>query len=219
MPAVGKSGAGMISISSSIDASGFFSRCWQASTTSFRLCGGMFVAMPTAMPPEPLTSRFGSFDGMTSGSLLAAVVVRAEVDRLLVEIGEHLVRDLGQADLGVAHRRRVVAVDRAEVALAVDEHVAHREVLRHAHDRVVDRLVAVRVVLADDVADDARRLLVRPVPVVVQLVHREQHAAVHRLQAVARIGERAADDHAHRVVEIGPPHLLFEADRQRFLGE
>ena len=29
------------------------------SITSPRLCGGMFVAMPTAMPVEPLTSRFG----------------------------------------------------------------------------------------------------------------------------------------------------------------
>ena len=128
-------------------------------------------------------------------------------------------RDLRQPDLGVAHRRGVVAVDRAEVALAVDQHVAQREVLRHAHDRVVDRRVAVRVVLADHVADDARRLLVGPVPVVVQLVHREQHAPVHRLQAVARIGQGAADDHAHRVVEVRPPHLLFEADGQGFLGE
>ena len=68
MPAVGKSGAGMISINSSIDASGLRSRCRQASTTSFRLCGGMLVAMPTAMPPEPLTSRLGSRVGMTSGS-------------------------------------------------------------------------------------------------------------------------------------------------------
>jgi hypothetical protein len=58
----------MISISSSIVASGFFSRCRQASTTSFRLCGGMLVAMPTAMPAEPLTSRFGMRAGSTSGS-------------------------------------------------------------------------------------------------------------------------------------------------------
>ena len=33
---------------------------------AFRLCGGMFVAMPTAMPPEPFTSRFGSREGMTT---------------------------------------------------------------------------------------------------------------------------------------------------------
>jgi hypothetical protein len=50
--------------------------------------------------------------------------------------------------------------------------------------------VAVRVVLADDVADDTRRLLVGAVPVVGQFVHREQHAPMHRLEAVAHIGER-----------------------------
>ena len=53
-----------------------------------------------------------------------AVVVGREVDRLLVDIGQHLVGDLGQPDFGVAHRRRAVAVDRTEVALAVDQHVA-----------------------------------------------------------------------------------------------
>ena len=68
IPAVGKSGAGMISINSSMLADGFFSRCRQASTISLRLCGGMLVAMPTAMPADPLTSRLGSRDGSTSGS-------------------------------------------------------------------------------------------------------------------------------------------------------
>ena len=39
-----------------------------------------------------------------------------------------------------------------------------REILRHAHQRVVDRLVAVRVVFTHHVADDARRLHVGLVP-------------------------------------------------------
>jgi hypothetical protein len=77
----------------------------------------------------------------------------------------------------------------------------------------------VRVVLADHVADDARTLLVGAVPVVVQFVHREQHAPVHRLEAIARIGQGSSDDHAHRVIQVGTPHLLFETDRQGFLGE
>jgi hypothetical protein len=33
-----------------------------------RLCGGMFVAIPTAMPLAPLTSRFGNRAGRTTGS-------------------------------------------------------------------------------------------------------------------------------------------------------
>ena len=40
----------------------------QPSITSPRLCGGMLVAMPTAMPPAPLTSRLGKPAGRTVGS-------------------------------------------------------------------------------------------------------------------------------------------------------
>ena len=148
-----------------------------------------------------------------------AVVVRREVDRFLVDVGQHLVGDLGQADFGVAHRRRVVAVHRAEVALAIDQHVAQRKVLRHANNGVVHRGVAVRVVLADHVPDDASALLVSTVPVVVEFVHREQHAPVDWLEAVTRVRQRTTDDHAHRVIQIRAPHLLFEADGQCFLGE
>ena len=39
-----------------------------ASMVSPRLCGGMFVAMPTAMPCEPFTSRLGKRAGRTVGS-------------------------------------------------------------------------------------------------------------------------------------------------------
>ncbi len=39
-----------------------------ACTTSTRLCGAMLVAMPTAMPVEPLTTRLGMADGSTDGS-------------------------------------------------------------------------------------------------------------------------------------------------------
>ena len=77
--------------------------------------------------------------------LRRGVVVRLEIDGVLVDVGEHLVGDRGQARFGVAHRRRAVAVDRAEVALTIDERVAQVEVLRHADERVVDGGVAVRV--------------------------------------------------------------------------
>ncbi len=38
------------------------------STTSLRLWGGMLVAIPTAIPDEPFTSRFGTLVGSTTGS-------------------------------------------------------------------------------------------------------------------------------------------------------
>jgi len=136
------------------------------------------------MPAEP----FGQLARQDRWLLLAAVVVGDEIDGLLVDVAQHLVRDLGQADLGVPHRRCVVAIDRAEVALTVDQHVPKGKILGHAHDRVVNRAVAVRMVLADHVADDTSRLLIGAVPVVVQLMHGEQDAAVHRFQAVTSIG-------------------------------
>ena len=87
---------------------------------------------------------------------LRLVVVRAEVDRVGVELAQHLLGELREPRLGVAHRGRRVVVDRAEVALAVDERVAQRERLRHPDERVVDRRVAVRVMVAHHVADDVR---------------------------------------------------------------
>ena len=151
--------------------------------------------------------------------VLGAVVVRAEVHRLLVDVREHRRGDLRHPDLGVAHRRGRVAVDRAEVALPVDQRVAQREVLRHAHDRVVDRGVAVRVEFADDLADRLRGLAVLLVGRVAGLVHRVEHAPVHRLEAVAHVGQRAPDDDAHRVVQVGLAHLVFDVDRDQLLRE
>ena len=70
-PPVGKSGPGISRISSRSFCSrvkvglpaGAISVCSITQTTpsitSRMLCGGMLVAMPTAMPVEPLTSRFG----------------------------------------------------------------------------------------------------------------------------------------------------------------
>lgn len=71
---VGKSGPLMRSMSasssSSLEASGCSSAHWAPDATSRRLCGGMFVAIPTAIPAEPLISRLGKRAGRTVGSWL-----------------------------------------------------------------------------------------------------------------------------------------------------
>ena len=80
------------------------------------------------------------------------------------------------------------------------------------HQRVVNRLIAMRVILAHGVAGDARRFVVGAVRRVVVLVHRIEDAAMHRLQPVAHVGKRARHDHAHGVIEIGALHLVDERD-------
>jgi len=69
MPPVGKSGPLIYWQMSSSPASGLSMTQHTASITSQRLWGGMLVAMPTAMPWLPLTSRLGKRAGTTSGSL------------------------------------------------------------------------------------------------------------------------------------------------------
>ncbi len=135
------------------------------------------------------------------------VVVGTEVDGLGLDVAEHLGGEPGEPGLRVPHRGGGVVVDRAEVALAVDERVAEAELLRHADERVVDRGVAVRVVLAHDLADDVGALAVRPRRLQAEVVHRVEHAPVHGLEPVADVGQRAPDDHAHRVIEVRRPHL------------
>jgi hypothetical protein len=85
------------------------------------------------------------------------------VDRVLVEVGHHHLGERLEAGFGVPVGRGRVAVDRAEVALAVDQGVPHAEVLRQAHQCVVRGRVAVRVVVADDFADDFGALAIRAV--------------------------------------------------------
>ncbi len=136
------------------------------------------------------------------------VIVRLEIDGVLVDIVEQRVRDLGEAGFGVPHGGGHIAVHRAEIALAVDQRHAHRESLRHADQRVIDRLVAVRMILTDDVADGARRFAIRLIPLEAVLIHREQNAPMHRLEAVARIRQRPRHDHAHGVIEVGALHLV-----------
>lgn len=69
---VGKSGAGMCCMSCALLMSGCSTSARRAATTSCTLCGGIFVAIPTAMPCVPLISRCGTLAGSTSGSSCSA---------------------------------------------------------------------------------------------------------------------------------------------------
>ena len=91
--------------------------------------------------------------------------------------------------------------------MAVDQRGPHREPLRETDHRVVDGVVAVRVVLADDLADRPRALLVRAVGEDAGLVHRVEDAAVDRLQAVADVREGARGDDGHGVLDEALLHL------------
>ena len=142
--------------------------------------------------------------------LEALIVVRLEINRLLVEVAQKLHSGLVEARLGVAHCCCGVTVDRTEVAMAVNQGNPHREGLSKTHHRVIHCGVAVWMVLADDVADGTRRLHMRAVRRITGLVHRIEDAAMNGLQAVAHIGKRSRDDNAHRIFQERRLHLFAQ---------
>ena len=72
IPPVGKSGALTIFIRSSMVMSLLSIYAKQASTTSLKLWGSILVAIPTAIPLDPLTSSCGIRVGRTVGSLVVS---------------------------------------------------------------------------------------------------------------------------------------------------
>ena len=78
----------------------------------------------------------------------ALVVVRDEIDRVLVHVLHQRRAEVRQPRLGVTHGRRRIAFDRTEVALAIDEPLAHRPRLGHVDERRINDRFAVRMVVA-----------------------------------------------------------------------
>ena len=73
MPPPGKSGPGIIFKISLMLASGFSMSIQITSINSPRLCGGIFVVMPTAIPVEPFINKLGSAAGRTAGSVVLSL--------------------------------------------------------------------------------------------------------------------------------------------------
>ena len=138
------------------------------------------------------------------------VKVRVPVHGVLVDVAQHFVGDLRQARLGVSVGGRGVAVDRAEVAVTVDEHIAHGEILRQTHHRVIHGRVAVRMIPAEHVADAGGGFFEGLVRGQVVLVHGVEDAPVHGLETVAHIRQRTSDDDGHGILDVRGLHLMDE---------
>ena len=133
------------------------------------------------MPVAPLANKFGKARGENQRLAFAAVVGLAKVDRVLVDTVEQRLGDRRQSRFRVAHGSGVIAVDIAEVALTLDQPIAHGEALRQPNQRLVHRLIAVRMVLADHVANDTGAFLEARSRIEPQLPHGVHEPALDRL--------------------------------------
>ena len=77
----------------------------------------------------------------------------------------------------------------------------HREVLGQSHECIVHGSVAMRVILAENLAYNTRALSVRLVGCEAQVVHSEENSPVHWLQTVPDIRQRTPNDHRHCVLQ------------------
>ena len=143
---------------------------------------------------------------------LARVVVD-EVDGVLVDAVEQGEGDGIESTFGVAGGSSRVVRRIAEVALRVHQGVPQAEVLGHAHEGVVDGLVAVRVVLAHDLAGHPCAFHGGAIGAGAEVVHAPEDPAVDGLEAVAGVGQGPGHDDGHGVVQEGLLHLLLDLDR------
>ena len=140
-----------------------------------------------------------------------AVVVRAHVDRVEVELAQQLHRRRRETALGVAIGGCFVAVERSEVSRSIDERHAQHPVLRHANHRLVHRRITVRVIATDHGADHGRALAMLCIGTEMLIVqHRVENSALDRLESIAHVGQRARRDHRHGVVQISTACFCFE---------
>ena len=157
--------------------------------------------------------------GKDLGFFEAIVEVGREVDGVLVDVSQHFDSDAHQARFGVPIRGRRIAIDGPEVSLPVNQRITQREILRHAHQRVVHAAVAVRMISTQHVTNDGRALLVRATRQQAVFVHGMQHAAVHRLESVSDVGQRAGNNHAHRIIDERFLDLLVDETRKNTIAD
>ena len=115
-------------------------------------------------------------------------------------------------EMGLQHNKEHTKCAKV-VGQAMGEYHPHGDYEQYVvmqHDDVL--LSRRRMVLAHCLSDHLGALGVLLVVLQTHLVHRVQDAAMHRLEAVADIGQRTADDDRHRIVEIRTPHLVFNVD-------
>ena len=170
---------------------------------------GDFRGQPHGNATGPIQERKRQPRGQLARLLGGAVVVGHKVHRAFVNFIEQQRGNLGQPRLGVAHGRRAIAIAAAKVALAINQRVALVKVLRQPHQRVVGRLVAVGVKTPQHVAHHARAfhglgrgVAIRPAPRQAHALHGVQNAPLHRLHAIAHIGQRPALNDRKRVFQV-----------------
>ena len=108
--------------------------------------------MPTADAAGAVHQQVGEPGGEHLGLPQGLVKVGVPVHRVLLDVPKHLLRQPGQPGLGITVSSRGIAVNGAEVAVALYQGTAHGEILSQADQGIVYAGVSVGVVLTQHIA-------------------------------------------------------------------
>ena len=147
--------------------------------------------------------------------LQRAVKVINVVDGVQIQLAQNFNRRRGKPGFRVAHRRGRIAIDAAEVPLPIHQQVTFRKILSHSRHGIINSGVAVRMIFAQNLANDTRGFFMGSVVADAHIVHGVQNSALDRLQPIPRVGQRPRNDHAHRIIQVGLLHFGINID---FLG-
>ena len=159
--------------------------------------------------------------GITGGKhyrlSLRLVKVRLKINRILIDISQHLHGYLTETGFRVPHRRGSVAVYGTEVPMTVYQRISGGPVLRHIYKGAVNRTVAVGMIFTHGIADDTGAFTVRFIRAVIQLDHGIQNSSLHRFQSVPYIRKSTGRDNAHGIVDIRLFHGFLQIHLMDFI--
>ena len=141
-----------------------------------------------------ISKQVGKSCGENRGFLPLSVIGVAEVDGIFIDSFEQKFGRFGQSAFRIPHSGSVIAIDVSEISLPIDQRDPDRKVLHQAHERIIDRLVAMGMEITHNVANDFRGLLVATVRREAHRAHAVKDAPVNRFQAIPHIGKRPRRD-------------------------
>ena len=144
--------------------------------------------------------------GQHFGLLHSAIKIRRPINRVLIDIPQHLVRNTSHTGLRITIRGRRIAIHGTKVPVAVDQRIPHREILGQTSQRIINTSITMRVIMTNHITDRRCTLLIRHIVRQAGPVHRIQNPAMYRLKPVTNIRQGTGHNHAHRVIDVALAH-------------
>ena len=179
-------------------------KAYSSACSSFAFVGGSYSALYKKLlischtdtdTGGSVDKKLGEFGRKHRGFHIGFVKGRNHIHSIFLDILQHLFGDTLQTALGVTARSRRVAVSSTEVTLRFDQPLTQTEILPQTHQCIVDRRIAVRVVITHNFTDHFCTLHGLVTFGDAHAVHGIQNTPVHRFQAVTHIGNGPADIH------------------------